>query len=158
MRLYLCVCALVDGIDWGFVTSLCPAHITHMYNPKTTHTGELLDQIEYQVKGAANYVEEGTLQVGWGSFFFLFFFKCISQGHMCLDGKSNSLFKKTSSRSPTELTNGHTCIHIQWMQVQGAIQHAKKARKYQCCMLICTLVAVGILVLVLFVFKKNIGL
>ena len=25
--------------------------------------GELLDQIEYQVKGAANYVEEGTVQV-----------------------------------------------------------------------------------------------
>lgn len=62
-------------------------------------TGELLDQIEYQVKGAAQYVEDGTLQV------------------------------------------------------QGAIQHAKKARKYQCCMLICTLVAVGVLVLVLFVFK-----
>ena len=31
---------------------------------RTPHAqGELLDQIEYQVKGAANYVEEGTLQV-----------------------------------------------------------------------------------------------
>lgn len=64
-------------------------------------TGELLDQIEYQVKGAANYVEQGT------------------------------------------------------QQVQGAIQNAKKARKYQCCMLVCVLILVGVLVLVLFVFKKS---
>ncbi|GAB5029977.1 epimorphin family [Nannochloropsis oceanica] len=65
--------------------------------------GELLDQIEYQVKGAANYVEDGTLQV------------------------------------------------------QGAIESAKKARKYQCCMLVCVMVLVGILVLVLFVFRKQVG-
>jgi t-SNARE complex subunit (syntaxin) len=39
--------------------------------------------------------------------------------------------------------------------VQGAIENAKKARKYQCCILICVMMVVGILVLVLFVFKKN---
>lgn len=40
-------------------------------------------------------------------------------------------------------------------QVQGAIQNAKRARKYQCCMLVCVLILVGVLVLVLFVFKKS---
>jgi t-SNARE complex subunit (syntaxin) len=69
--------------------------------PTQNKIGELLDQIEYQVKGAANYVEEGTLQV------------------------------------------------------QGAIEHAKKARKYQCCMLIFVLVLVGVLVLVFFVIKPR---
>lgn len=40
-------------------------------------------------------------------------------------------------------------------QVQGAIENAKKARKWQCCILICVMIVVGILILVLFVFKKN---
>lgn len=66
--------------------------------------GELLDQIEYQVKNAANHVEEGTLQV------------------------------------------------------QGAIENAKKARKYQCCLLCMVMVIVGILVLILFVLRRNINL
>jgi t-SNARE complex subunit (syntaxin) len=43
-------------------------------------------------------------------------------------------------------------------QVQQAIEKANSARKTQCCLLICVMIIVGILVLVIFVFRKNIKL
>jgi len=87
--------------------------------------GELLDQIEYQVKGAANYVEEGTLQVQgaiehakkvctcvWR-------FKCdIRRGGPICGGMMCILFLNGKARSRLSL-----CIFLAFLIVSNSLSH-----------------------------------